>query len=262
MRKYGQSLLEDFTKEARRVFTIQEAMQRLNLSRPATIRIIARLKKNKEIMTLTKGLYALWHPTERTFGIDPLPIIDALMKYRRCDYYVGLLSAADHLGAAHHKPQILQVMVPKQIMLRKEKDLRIRLYVRKQFPRRGLNSLQTPSGVVPLSSPELTALDVIAYEHACGGFGNVCLVIRDLIPQLKGSPLLTLSKVYGCLSIVQRLGFMLEGFGASSSVLKPLKEWLRERKPIPIPLVRSLFRKGRIHPDWQVIENAALEKEE
>lgn len=261
MKYTGLSLIEGLEANGRRTFTVSEAMKRLRLPHKSVMEILARLRQSQRIVTLSHGLYALLHPSERKYGLRPLPVIDTLMKHRKIDYYVGLLSAADHWGAAHHKPQILQVITPKQITLRKAKNLRIRLYVQKHLPKVGIAQGKTESGYFKVSSPELTALDVLTYESVCGGFDNACLVIHDLMEQIKTENLLSSCKNYHILSSIQRLGYILEKFGASKKIVHPFKNWIKKQKSSPVALLSSIRKSGKVHSDWQVIENTKLNRE-
>jgi predicted transcriptional regulator of viral defense system len=184
------------------------------------------------------------------------------MKHLGTDYYVGLLSAADHWGAAHHKPQILQVMTAKRHHLKRLHKLGMRFLFKKDFSEIGVVSAKASFGFFKISSPELTALDVVSYRSASGGFNNVCLVVRDLIDEMKEKLLMACCKKYGIMSSVQRLGYMMEQYGASKELIDPLREWVRKQRPLPIPLITPQKRKGPIHKDWQIIENGEVEFEE
>lgn len=262
MRYLGFEFIQEIQRRARRVFTVEEAQNYLKLPRKSVIEIIGRLQREKLIVALANGLYALLHPTEKKYGLRPIPVIDALMRYKKSDYYVGLLTAADHWGAAHHKPQVIQMVVPKQMALGRANQLKLQLHVKKKFSKKGIVTAQSPSGYYFISSPELTALDIISFEHSCGGFGNMCIVVRDLMEKLKRESLLAVSQNYNTVSVVQRLGYLLEEYGANPNLIVPLKKYLRQKKVSPVPLTRSMPRRGKVHRDWQVIINEKVEREE
>lgn len=210
---------------------------------------------------MTRGLYALWHPSERTWGIHPLPILDALMRLRKTPYYVGLLSAADYYGAAHHKPQVLQVIIPNQLVFRKARQLGMSFHVRKKFTTSGIVHIKNPSGLISFSSPELTALDLLYFETACGGFSNVCLVIHSLMSKINAADLENTLASYPISACIQRLGYLLEFFGAPAKILIPLKRWIKREKAAPVALSPSYPKKGHVHPLWKVVENARVDIE-
>lgn len=261
-RNIGFKLLEALEAEGRRTFTTEDAMKRLDAGRKNTLAILGNLKRTKRVVSLTNGLYALWHPSERRWGIHPLPLLDDLMKYRNCPYYVGLLSAADYYGAAHHKPQVLQVIIPKQIKLRKAQELGISFHALNQFPSEGLTSLKTQGERTIFSSPERTALDLFYFESACGGFKNICLVIRDLISKIKLEDLKKVINHYPYSSSVQKLGYMVEYFNSDKQLLNVLSNWATHKKLPNIALSARLPKRGKVHSLWHIIANTPIEEEE
>lgn len=261
-RNIGFKLIETLESEGRRTFTIENAMKRLGVGRKNTLAILGSLKRAKRVVSLTNGLYALWHPSERRWGIHPLPLLNDLMQYRNCPYYVGLLSAADYYGAAHHKPQLLQVMIPKQMKFGKAQQLGISFHVFNQFPAEGLAPVKTQGGKTIFSLAERTALDLFYFESACGGFKNICLVIRDLIPKIKSEDLEKIIYQYPYSSSIQKLGYMLEHFHADKQLLNILGNWATHNKLSNIALSARLPKRGKVHSLWHIIENASIEEEE
>lgn len=261
MKNLGLEMTDWFQGRGRQVFTVQEAMTHLRLPRKSILEILFRLRRSEHIVTLTDGLYAILHPSERKHGIRPLHVIDAFMRYCQLPYYVGLLSAADFWGAAHHKPQVLQVIVSGHRGLRRLKNLRIEIHVQKCFLEQGVVEKIIETGPVSVSSAELTALDVLTYSSVCGGFDNVCLVLNDIQPQLNTKKLIALGKVYPVMASFQRLGFLLERFGAKEELLQALRDRVMKRNPSPVLLLASALRSGKLHPEWKVIENVKLESE-
>ena len=261
IRNKGISLIEALQAEGKKTFTIEEARRVLDLPRPNIRILLSNLKRQKRVITLTRGLYSLWHPSERRWGLHPLPILDELMKFKKTPYYIGLLSAADYHGAAHQKPQLLQVVVPKQLHLRNLSALGLSFHVKKGFSAGGIEQVTTSSGYVFYSSPELTALDILYFQSPCGGFGNVCLVIRDLIPQMDTKRLKEIGEHYPVLACIQRLGYLLEYFKGNARLIKTLQKIIKKRDLVPISLSPSYPKKGSIQGNWKIVENAYVETE-
>lgn len=184
------------------------------------------------------------------------------MVHWKVPYYVGLLSAADYYGAAHYKPQILQVIIPKQINFRRAKDLGISLHVRKSFPEKGLVQVKTPAGYISYATPELLCLDLIEYEKASGGMDNVALIIHDLIPHLKKQNLKRVAAQYPIKAAVQRLGFLLEKFEASEEFASGLKKIIDHRGSSIVGLSSMAPPKGEFDPKWKIMKNTTLEIED
>jgi predicted transcriptional regulator of viral defense system len=112
------------------------------------------------------------------------------------------------------------------------------------------------------SSPERTVLDILYFESVCGGFRNVSLVVRDLMPILNTADLKKAIDKYPFSSSIQRLGYMLEYFDADKRILNILIKWAKENRLPVIALSSRLPKKGGFHPMWRVIENAKIEGEE
>lgn len=261
MRKSGKYLLDELRRKAKRVFTNKDAESLLQTSAVATLKVLHRLKRKQEIVTVTQGLYALLEPSERKHGIRLLPIIDTVMKYKKLPYYVGLLSGADYYGAAHHKPMALQLMINQRITFRKSELLGLEVHVKKTFPEFGIEKTKLPSGYVNISSPALTALDLLAYTNACGGFNNVSQVIHDLHEKISKKDLIKCCKKYGDIQAVQRLGFLLEYFGYPKKNLEPIKTWIESKSPNFVNLAISPKKEGQKNKDWRIIQNEKIEVE-
>ena len=262
MKNKGYLLLQQLQYRGKCIFNVSEAQSLLKVSRASVMAILARLRACNLIVTLTNGLYAILEPTEQNHGLRPLRILAPFMKHLKTDYYVGLLSAANHWGAAHHKPQHLQVMLPKRCFLKRLGKLKMQFLLKKYFSDIGTLTAKAAFGYYKISSPELTALDVISYQKDCGGFSNVCLVIRDLIGEMNEESLRICTQNYPIMSSIQRLGYMMEKYHAPKKLTIPLKKRLQSQKPSLIPLYSGGKRKGAIHKDWMIIENTTLEFEE
>jgi len=260
-RNKGIFLIDTLQAKGKRTFTIEEAQQVLKLARPNIRILLSNLKRQKRILALTRGLYALWHPSERRWGIRPLPILDDLMKFKKTPYYIGLLSAADYYGAAHQKPQRLQVVVPRQFHMRNLADLVISIHVRMGFSDQGLEQVTTESGFVFYSSAELTALDLLYLQSASGGFGNVCMVIKELLTKLDPKKLRQIAEQYPVTASLQRLGYLLQHFQGNITLVDNLRQIIKKRKPGPVALSPAYPKKGSLDEVWRIIANADVEIE-
>src|SRR5208282_5875807 len=93
-------------------FGSREAQQALGVSPAAAKLALNRLAKQGLVASPARGFYVIVPPEYRSLRSLPADqFIPALMQRLGLPYYVGLLSAAQYHGAAHHRPQELQVMV-------------------------------------------------------------------------------------------------------------------------------------------------------
>jgi hypothetical protein len=81
-----------------------------------------------------------------------------------------------------------------------------------------------------VSIPEATALDLIRYVDSVGGFDHAATVLKELSERINPQTLLKLGKMESELSVVQRLGFLLDYVGAHR-VATPLAAWLASQEP-------------------------------
>src|ERR1035441_8373570 len=103
--------IDELLSEGRYTFSRQEAQLRLKSSPAAAYMALYRLVKDSHLMMPKKGFYVIVDPQHRFRGILPPEwFIHSFMKAEGKPYYVGLLSAAQLYGAAHHAPQEFQVM--------------------------------------------------------------------------------------------------------------------------------------------------------
>ena len=100
-----------FVSQNRGVFTAIEAIA----ADPAAVRgQLRRLKKRGLISEPVRSFHVIVPPEYRRLGCLPAEqFIHQLMDHLGSPYYVSLLSGAERHGAAHQRPQSLQVMVPK-----------------------------------------------------------------------------------------------------------------------------------------------------
>jgi len=91
-------------------FTQAEAMNTDKRSDIALEAALRRLKQKGRIANPHRGFYVIVPVEYRETGCPPASwFIDALMRFLRQPYYVGILSAAAIHGAAHQQPMLFQV---------------------------------------------------------------------------------------------------------------------------------------------------------
>jgi predicted transcriptional regulator of viral defense system len=78
-------------------------------------------------------------------------------------YYIGLQSAAALYGAAHQQVQQLQIVTPRQERHIDRPGLSIRFFRKQNFDATPLRSHKGHSGMLPVSTPEATAIDLVRY---------------------------------------------------------------------------------------------------
>ena len=107
----ARDLVREFAARGQYHFTSSEFRSALGVSAAAASQSLWRLAKRGEVASPGRGFYVVVPPEYRALGcLPPDQFIPALMEHRGMRYYAGLLSAAQYHGAAHHRPQVFQVM--------------------------------------------------------------------------------------------------------------------------------------------------------
>ena len=198
-----------------------------------------------------QGFYVIVPPEYRSLGCRPAEqFIPDLMNYLGEYYYVGLLSAAEYHGAAHHRPQVFQVMVAKPRRTIISGKVQVNFIVRGNIEAIPTQPRNTVSGILKLSTPEATAFDLTGYYRHCGWLDNIATVLSELVEVIDPEKLVTVAGL-SPITWVQRLGYLLESVG-SEEIWQPLLEYINAKKPVRSPLPPSVTIKGAVFSKrWQ-----------
>jgi hypothetical protein len=183
-----------------------------------------------------------------------------MMQFVGETYYVGLLSAAELNGAAHHRPQELQVITERPLRPSICGRSRIRFFSNRHLTTTPTTQHKTRTGFIKISCIEATALDLVRYSFELGGLGAVAAVIEELAEKMKGRDLVKAASNYE-LAVVQRLGLILESL-KQERLAAPLASWLAEQRPRVVLLYSDRASEvAPINHRWSVKVNDALELE-
>ncbi len=259
--------LEDFVNELRSkgkyAFSIQELRNRFDLSDEALKKALQRLKKKKEVAMIRKEFYIIVPPEYRSRGmLPPSLFIAALMKFLERDYYTGLLNAAAFYGAAHQQPQDFSVITTKPSLRKIQSNkIKINFYTKKKWGQEDIVRRNVETGYLKVSSPELTALDLVFYFDHVGGFSRIATVLEELAESLNAEKLAAAAERFQQVSTVQRLGFLLDEVLKQKELSMPLLEYLKTVKYFPV-----LLRPQKEKPEnmitgnpWKVVSNVEIE---
>jgi predicted transcriptional regulator of viral defense system len=257
---YIEDFLIEIQSKGRYTVTLDELKSNFDVSEKAILQNIYRLKIKNQLAQVRKGFYVIVPPQYANRGmIPPTLLIDDLMHYLKRDYYIGLLSASALHGAGHQQPMQFQVMTKKPPLRSiKNKKLDLHFYVNSKWHNEDIVQKKTEAGFINVSTPALTAFDLINYNKKLGGLNRIIPILEDLVENIKTTELSRIAKNQKTPDI-QRLGYILEELGnenLSTTLYKRIgKKTLRE---IPISLAHK-NRKGDISPKWNVILNTKLD---
>jgi predicted transcriptional regulator of viral defense system len=200
--------------------------------------------------------------------IPPVEYIDKLMKHLGKQYYVALQSAAALHGAAHQQPQEFTVITNSGNLRNKtKKDVKINFVTKKNITTQNITQLMTNSGYVNVSTPELTAFDLVVYEKNTGGINRVATILNELAETLNFENITTDFLKSFNVSIIQRLGYLMDTLGyenlATSLFEKAKKAGIKFRKYSLIALADKIYLSDyQINNKWKLIINEEIEIDE
>jgi predicted transcriptional regulator of viral defense system len=255
--------VEDLLAHGRYSFIRREAERRLGGSPSAVYMALRRLVKGGRLAMPRSGFYVIVDPQHRASGtLPPEWFIQDLMALIGKPYYVGLLSAAQIHGAAHHRPQSFQVVIPdRSIRPIRAGNARIRFFGKGPFEQSVIREAKSPAGLFRVSSPETTAWDLVRYPGAGGGLENVATVLSELSESLDAASLKKCVKGHGDLLVAQRLGFLLD-LVDGKDLTAGLAQWVEKARAPFRPLAPSAASAGaRESAKWRLRVNVRLEPE-
>jgi predicted transcriptional regulator of viral defense system len=192
-------------------FTSNQAQEALGSSEIAIRASIRRLKKKGELAQPINGFYVIVPPEYRVIGCRPAEhFITELMEYIGAPYYIGLLSAAQYYGAAHHRPQQFQIITNQKRRPITCGQVKIVFITNKDAAETPTQKINSSHGYLTVSTPEATARDIVIYANRCGGIENTLDILRDLVEKIDVKKLLKLVSKSKEITWVQRLGYLLE----------------------------------------------------
>ncbi|NGX50956.1 MAG: hypothetical protein K1060chlam2_00809 [Chlamydiae bacterium] len=243
-------------------FTLTELVINLDRSKNSIMVSLSRLKRAGEIVSPARGYYVIIPLEYRSLAcLPPDQFIPDLMKFLNLPYYVGLLSAAMYYGAAHQQPQVFQVMIPK---VRKNLEIgkvRIAFHMNKHLDQCPVRKFNTPKSVLLVSSPEATAIDLVAYPRSSAGFSNILTVLGELVESIDLEEFRKVLNTRRVLPVLQRLGYLLElleEHSFANAVEYHLKDYQFERALLNS---RNPSRDGEVSKRWKLIINEHIESD-
>lgn len=255
------NFVSSLMSKGRYTFTVTQAAEGLGQSLVATRAALRRLGKKGEIAMPYRGFWVIVPPEYRSIGcLPPEQFIPQLMEHLGESYYAGLLSAAEYHGAAHHRPQVFQVVVTKNRPDIDCGNVRVRFIARKNTADIPTVPFKTPRGYLQLSTPEATAFDLVGYPERAVGLDNVANILAELAEKLDGKKLAEVAKL-SPIAWAQRLGYLLE-FIEAETISAELAGYVDRLRPVPTPLVKSKpFKGAQMDERWRVMINGEVETE-
>ncbi len=257
---YLSDYLVEVQSKGRFAITLEELKSQFDVSEKALLQNIYRLKNKNQIAQVRKEFYAIIPPQYSNRGmLPPTLFINDMMKFLGKEYYVGLFSAAALLGAGHQQPMEFQVMTKKTPLRRiMNPKITIRFFTKSDWDENQIIEKKTEAGYINVSTPELTAFDLVYFHKKIGGLNRIIPILEDLSETINPSLIARTSKNQKTPTI-QRLGYLLDKIGMeklANSLYKTIKK--EKIKEIPLSLAHS-NRLGHVDKRWKAIINTELD---
>ena len=217
---------------------------------------LVRLSRKNRVKRIRKGFYVILPVEYSAIGmIPPDWFIDDLMRYLQLPYYIGLQTAAALHGAGHQQVQQFQVVTQKQERPIVLPGLSIRFFRKLNLSATPLKSVKGHGGMLPVSTPEATALDLVRYSRKIGGLDAVVTILAELAESMSPEKLADAAAGEPELAPVQRLGWLLDHLGQTAladALAKSITAPPQRAKLDPVGAWGGFSSQNR----WRVVENA------
>ncbi len=240
------------------------------LKRGALKSVLNRLVANGKIQSVWHGFYVVVPVEYELRGIvPPVVYIDQLIKYLQKDYYVGLLNAAAFYGAAHQQPQEFTIITNGKNLRSKQKNgVKINCVYKKDIPHAFIIQNTTKTGYVSVSSPELTAFDLLLYQKVVGGLSRVGTVLNELVEEMDFDKITSDFLRQFPVPVIQRFGYLLDEVldyreRAEILIRKINQADIKFRKTLLKPEIQTNdFSNQEYNEIWKIIINEEIEIDE
>ncbi|MFY0653030.1 MAG: type IV toxin-antitoxin system AbiEi family antitoxin [Cyclobacteriaceae bacterium] len=262
--KVKYSNLEEFVNhtraQGRHAFSREELKSEFNLSEKALNQALFRYTSKGKIANIRHGFYAIISPEYSHYGMIPIELfIDDLMKSLDKSYYISLFSAAAFHGASHQKIMKSYVITEKPALRNIDNEkLGINFFVKQSWNDDDIVKKKTDAGYINISSPELTALDLLTYDFS---LNRVFTVLEELIDKIKPKELIRTAQNFSQTTSIQRLGYLVDKELQNEKLALALKKAIGNRKVLTIPLLKGEKTDGEVDSDWKVVKNIQVESD-
>jgi len=251
-------VIDDFQRRGLYGFERSRLEKTLSTSPAAMGKALNRLAARGRVKRILKDFHAILPVEYSAQGMIPADwFLDDLMRSLALPYYIGLQSAAALYGATHQQIQQVQIVAPRQIRAIERPKLSIRFFCKQKFCAIPLQSHKGHGGMLPVSTPEATALDLVRYASQIGGLDAVITILAELAESMTPEKLGTAAACESELAQTQRLGWLLDQLN------QPL---LADPLHTALLTARATLPRTRLDPAggligharnrWKIIENA------
>ena len=138
--------------------------------------------------------------------------------------------------------------------------MKINFYVKKEWFDDDIVKKKTDAGNINISSPELTALDLLYYTNSVG-INYTVTILKELATEIKATALTKTAKRYPQVAAIQRLGYLLDKEIGNEKLGDVLSKVLRDKSIFPVSLSNHKDKNADIDDKWKVVKNINIESD-
>jgi len=217
------------------------------------------LERSGWLFPLGRNFFVIIDPQHQGYGILPSEwFIDDWARSLKVQYYVGGLSAAMLHGASHQKPQVFQVVANRQMRPLIRSNLKITFFRKGEIGQEMWEEKKSAAGYFRVSTPEMTAYDLLFFPRSCGSLDRLATVLVELGEAMKAEALAGLVNL-GCETpILQRMGWLLDHTGWAD-LTDGLNKSLEGRRRVWSLLQPGIASSRHRNNRWRIVENVEIE---
>jgi hypothetical protein len=174
-------------------------------------------------------------------------------------YYVGLLSAAALHGSSAQAVQVTQVLLRRPRRPIAVGKIHLDFYVKSKLESTPLTEIRGLPAPLAVSSPEATALDLIAFSHRLGGIERALEVIDGLEDAMTGTGMRSALRSGVPVTVLQRIGYVFEKL-KFDSLADIVQRALPRRFPPALLQAHGQRAAGPAREPWAIVDNVQLRR--
>ena len=250
-------LLSALSEKGKNIFKIDNVKAELNCSYEYAKVLVNNLAKKKWVILLNRGVYLI---VPLSAGVKSLYTEHEFIiaSHLVSPYYIAYWSALNFYGFTEQTPFTVFVATPKRIKSREVLDIKFKfvsLSPKKFF---GFESVRISASSINISDREKTLADALDHPEYCGGMVEVAKSLWNSKDAVSIEKVGVYAKRMGNMTIVKRLGFLVEclGLTVDYEVLIKLEKMISHGMSTFDP---TLPKKGRYNSRWNLLLNISEE---
>ena len=250
-------LLAALSEKGKSIFKIGDIRAELNCSYEYAKVLVNNLAKKKWVIVLNRGVYLI---VPLSAGVKSLHTEHefVIASHLVSPYYIAYWSALNFYGFTEQTPFTVFVATPKRIRSREVLDIKFKFVTlsRKKFF--GFEPVLFSTSSINVSGREKTLADALDHPEYCGGMVEVAKSLWNAKDDLSIEKVGVYAKRMGNITIVKRLGYLVEslGIGVDYEVLDKLRGMISRGMSKFDP---ALPKKGRYISRWNLLLNISEE---